>query len=64
MHLPKTRSYIMQYSTALSVAEHAVTRLRDNEGSMSEEEVVVAVYALTHALKAIANHNSLEDLDA
>jgi len=54
----------MQYSTALSVAEHAVTRLRDNEGSMSEEEVVVAVYALTHALKAIANHNSLEDLDA
>jgi len=48
---------IMLYSTALSVAEHAVTRLRDNEGSMSEEEVVVAEYALSHALKEIAKHN-------
>jgi len=46
----------MLYSTALSVAEHAVTRLRDNEGSMSEEEVV-AEYALSHALKEIAKHN-------
>ena len=53
----------MLYSTALSVAEHAVTRLQDNEGSMSEEEVVVAEYALAHSLKAIAKHNSLEDLD-
>ena len=47
----------MLYSTALSVAEHAVTRLRDNEGGMSEEEVVVAEYALSHALKEIAKHN-------
>ena len=54
----------MLYSTALLVAEHAVTRLRDNEGRMSDEEVMVAVFALTHALKAIAKHNCLEDLDA
>ena len=54
----------MLYSTALSVAEQAVTRLRDNEGSMSEAELLVAVYALSHALKAIAKHNCLEDLDA
>ena len=54
----------MLYSTALSVAAHAVTRLRDNEGRMSDEEQMVAVYALTHALKAIAKHNSLEDLEA
>jgi len=54
----------MLYSTALLVAEHAVTRLQDNEGRMSEEEKTVAVYALSHALKAIAKHNSLEDLEA
>jgi len=54
----------MLYSTALSVAAHAVTRLRDNEGNMSDEEQMVAVYALSHALKAIAKHNCLEDLDA
>ena len=54
----------MLYSTALSVAEHAVTRLRDNEGNMSDEEQMVAVYALSRALKAIAKHNCLEDLDA
>ena len=53
----------MLYSTALSVAEHAVTRLRDNEGNMSEAELLVAVYALSHALKSIAKHNSIEDLD-
>ena len=50
----------MLYSTALSVAEHAVTRLRDNEGNMSEAELFVVVYALSHALKAIADHNSVE----
>ena len=54
----------MLYSTALSVAEHAVTRLRDNEGNMSEAELFVVVYALSRALKAIAKHNCLEDLDA
>ena len=54
----------MLYSTALSVAEHAVTRLRDNEGNMSEAELWVVVYALSRALKAIAKHNCLEDLDA
>ena len=54
----------MLYSTALSVAEHAATRLQDNEGSMSEAELLVAVYALSRALKAIAKHNSLEDLEA
>jgi len=54
----------MLYSTALSVAEHAVTRLRDNEGNMSEAELFVVVYALSRALKAIAKHNCLEDLEA
>ena len=54
----------MLYSTALSVAAHAVTRLRDNEGNMSEAELFVVVYALSRALKAIAKHNCLEDLDA
>ena len=54
----------MLYSTALSVAEHAVHTLHGNEGRMSDEEVMVAVYALSRALKAIAKHNSLEDLDA
>ena len=54
----------MLYSTALSVAEHAVHTLHGNEGRMSEEEIMVAVFALSHALKAIAKHNCLEDLDA
>ena len=54
----------MLYSTALSVAEHATHTLQGNEGRMSEEEKMVAVYSLAHALKAIAKHNSLEDLDA
>jgi len=54
----------MLYSTALSVAEHAVHTLQGNEGRMSDEEHMVAVYALAHALKAIAKHNSLEDLEA
>ena len=54
----------MLHSTALSVAEHAVHTLQGNEGRMSEEEKMVAVYSLAHALKAIAKHNSLEDLDA
>ena len=53
----------MLYSTALLVAERAVTRLRDNEGNMSEAELLVAVYALSRALKAIAKHNSIEDFD-
>jgi len=54
----------MLYSTVLSVAEHAVHTLQSNEGKMSEEKKMVAVYALAHALKAIAKHNSLEDLEA
>ena len=54
----------MLYSTALSVAEHAITSLRDNEGNMSEAELFVVVHALSRALKAIAKHNSIEDLDA
>ena len=45
-------------------AEHAVHTLQGNEGRMSDEEVMVAVFALAHALKAIAKHNSLEDLEA
>ena len=53
----------MNYTTALSVAEHAIHTLQGNEGRMSDEEVMVAVFALSRALKTIAKHNSLEDLD-
>ena len=34
----------MLHSTALSVAEHAVHTLQGNEGRMSDEEQMVAVY--------------------
>ena len=34
----------MLFSSALLVAEHAVTRLQGNEGRMSDEEQMVAVY--------------------
>ena len=54
----------MNYTIALSIAAKAATYMQDNEGRMSDEEVMVAVFALAHALKAIAKHNSLEDLDA
>ena len=50
----------MLYSTALSVAGHAVHTLHGYEGRMSEEEIMVAVFALSHALKEIAKHNSVE----
>jgi hypothetical protein len=50
----------MLYSIALSDAARGVTRLQDHDGSMSEAELLVAVYALSHALKAIADHNSVE----
>ena len=53
----------MNYTTALSVAEHAITRLQENEGNMSEAELWVVVYALSRALKAIAKHNSIEGFD-
>ena len=55
---------IMNYTVALSVAAKATAYLQDNEGSTSEAEAVLSVYALHHALKAIAKHNSLEDLEA
>jgi hypothetical protein len=54
---------IMQYSTALSVAAKAATYLQDDEGSMSDEEAAVHVSALVLALRAIAKHNSVEDLE-
>ena len=50
----------MLYSTALSVAEHAETRLQENEGSMSETEMVVHISALHLALQEIAKHNAVE----
>ena len=53
----------MQYSTALSVAAKAATYLQDDDGSMSEKELAVHVSALFLALRAIAKHNSLEDLE-
>ena len=53
----------MKYTVALSIAAKATAYLQGNEGSMSDEEQVVAVYALSHALKAIAKHNTNEDLD-
>ena len=50
----------MQYSTALSVAAKAATYLQDDEGSMSDEEVVLYVSALDIALKAIAKSNAVK----
>ena len=50
----------MNYSTALSIAAKATAYLQDNEGSMSDKEAVLSVYALYHALKAIADHKSVE----
>ena len=50
----------MKYTDALSVAAKATAYLQDNEGNMSETEVVVHVSALHLALKEIANHNSVE----
>ena len=50
----------MQYSTALSVAAKAATYLQDDEGSMSETEMVVHISALHLALQEIAKHNSVE----
>ena len=50
----------MNYTVALSIAAKATANLQDNEGNMSEAEVVLHVSALDIALKAIANHNSVE----
>ena len=50
----------MNYTVALSMAAKATAHLQDNEGSMSELEVVLHVSALDIALKAIAKHNSVE----
>ena len=54
----------MNYTLALSIAAQATAYLQDNEGSMPDKEAVLSVYALSHALKVIAKHNSLEDLEA
>jgi len=50
----------MNYTLALSIAAQATAYLQDNEGSTSEAESVLSVYALHHALKAIAKHNAVE----
>ena len=50
----------MNYTIALSIAAKAATYLQENEGSMSETEMVVHISALHHALKAIAKHNAVE----
>ena len=50
----------MDYTLALSIAANATAYLQDNEGSIPVKEAVLAVYALSHALKAIAKHNSVE----
>ena len=50
----------MNYTVALSIAAKATAYLQDNEGSMSEAEVVFYVSALDIALKAIAKHNAVE----
>ena len=51
---------IMNYTDALSLTAKATAYLQDNEGSMSETEVVVHISALHLALKSIADHNSVE----
>ena len=50
----------MNYTIALSIAAKAATYLQENEGNMSEAELLVHVSALHLALKAIADHNSVE----
>ena len=50
----------MNYTIALSIAAKATAYLQDNEGNMPDKEAVLSVYALSHALKAIAKHNSVE----
>ena len=50
----------MNYTVALSIAAKAATYLQENEGNMSEAELLVHVSALHLALKAIADHNSVE----
>ena len=50
----------MNYTIALSIAAKAATYLQENEGSMSETEMVVHISALHLALKSIADHNSVE----
>ena len=50
----------MKYTVALSIAAKAATYLQENEGNMSEAELLVHVSALHLALKAIADHNSVE----
>ena len=53
----------MNYTIALSIAAKATAYLQDNEGNMSETEMVVHISALHLALQEIAKHNSIEDLD-
>ena len=50
----------MNYTFALLIAEKAATYLQDNQAKISFEEAAVHVSALDIALKAIANHNSVE----
>jgi hypothetical protein len=50
----------MKYYAALSIAAKATAYLQEKEGSMSGAEVALYVSALDIALKAIANHNSVE----
>jgi len=50
----------MEYTVALSIAAKATAYLQDNEGSMSETEMVVHISALHLALQEIAKHNSVE----
>jgi hypothetical protein len=50
----------MKYHAALSIAAKATAYLQEKEGSMSGAEVALYVSAIDIALKAIANHNSVE----
>ena len=50
----------MNYTVALSIAAKATAYLQDNEGRMSETEIVVHISALHLALQEIAKLNSVE----
>jgi len=50
----------MNYTIALSIAAKATAYLQENEGNMSETEIVVHVSALHLALQEIAKHNAVE----
>lgn len=49
----------MKYETALKVAADTVAHLQDEDGNMSEAEVICQVAALDYAVDQIARRNAV-----